>query len=503
MKTNVALIMIFGLTAFYEGKAASTLLYSPGKIITTKKSSSTTPAKESAKKSTSTSASSSSAASTTTSSTVDPAIMSKIEADFSSALNGSVLPELGDSMSWGGGTLTRTKKGELRYVNTNNGYYEATLKSTDDIPKLARENSDINNTWIAQYGVDIGNLTNSNAQNQQEAYRNSISHIATHGLQNLYNKDNPWKFDKGIAAYNDNGKTVFTLNGKVVSMSELQNSNEYKALTGANVEYEEKVNQPTARAAIVPPPSSDGNNIDYIKAVNNSSIDMLINASKKYKEGALTKDQYIEVALQVSGMADYTNKVVAETKSSGQIVAAAAANDKGDLVLIGTADNGKSKVYAVKQNSWDTKYGYKVKIIPDNPTVSKSYDLTIPSQDSSRTLLTDPNYLLSQIPDSFKVDKSSETGAPVVKYDNAASTMWAPVAGSETLVCVGSKDAVSTPQPSGSCQLGEQKTYLSNPGYANDMIPNQKKCLDSGLKMFQLKIDYACRPDFYLNKEGK
>ncbi len=332
MKINITLLMLVSLSALMEAKAASVLLYSPGKIHSTKKgTSSSTSTKESTTKS-STSASSTASASSSSSS-VDPAIMSQIEKDFNNALNGAVVPELGDSMSWAGGTLTRTKKGELRYVNTNNGYYEATLKSTADIPKLARENSDINNTWIAHYGVDIGNLTNDNAKNQQDAYRTSISHVATHGLQAQYNKDNPWKFDKGIAAYNENGKTIFTLNGKVVSMNELQNSNEYKALTGANVVYDEKTSSPqTQKVATAAIPTNSVGNMDYIKSVTNSSIEMLIEASKKYKAGALSKDQYIEVALQVGAMADYNNKVDNATKANGNTSASApvAAADKSN-----------------------------------------------------------------------------------------------------------------------------------------------------------------------------
>nr|BDT27734.1 hypothetical protein BHI3_12000 [Bacteriovorax sp. HI3] len=322
MKINITLLMLVSFSALMETHAASVLLYSPGKIHSTKKATSTSSTKESATKA-------SAAVSTSTSSAVDPAVMAQIEKDFNSALNGAFIPELGDSMSWAGGTLTRTKKGELRYVNTNNGYYEATLKSTADIPKLARENSDINNTWIAQYGVDIGNLTNDNAQNQQDAYRTSISHVATHGLLAQYNKDNPWKFDKGIAAYNENGNTIFTLKGKVVSMYELQNSNEYKALTGANVLYEEKQNAGQAQkttAAVAPTSSSSVGNMDYIKSVTNSSIEMLIEASKKYKAGSLSKDQYIEVALQVGAMADYNKKVDTATKANGNTSASAPAS---------------------------------------------------------------------------------------------------------------------------------------------------------------------------------
>ena len=42
---------------------------------------------------------------------------------------------------------------------------------------------------------------------------------------------------------------------------------------------------------------------------------MLIKSSKLYKAGSLTKDQFIEIALQVSNMADYNKKVGSEFKN--------------------------------------------------------------------------------------------------------------------------------------------------------------------------------------------
>jgi len=117
-------------------------------------------------------------------------------------------------------------------------------------------------------------------------------------------------------------------------------------------------------------------NLDYIRGAKDSSVDMLIKASEKYKTGAITKEQYIQIALQVSQMAEYYNKVITPAEAASKNTRPVS-ND--EMVLIGTADNGTSKIYSIKQNSWDTKYGYKVRIVPDKPIVSPYYDLTIPS----------------------------------------------------------------------------------------------------------------------------
>lgn len=59
-------------------------------------------------------------------------------------------------------------------------------------------------------------------------------------------------------------------------------------------------------------------NMDYLKVATNNSLDMLIAASQKYKEGTITKDQYIEVAFYVSKMADYYRKVTLGTSTNAQ-----------------------------------------------------------------------------------------------------------------------------------------------------------------------------------------
>jgi len=43
---------------------------------------------------------------------------------------------------------------------------------------------------------------------------------------------------------------------------------------------------------------------------------MLIQSTQKYKQGTLSKDKYVEVAMQVGQMADYVNKVNKEAAVS-------------------------------------------------------------------------------------------------------------------------------------------------------------------------------------------
>ena len=81
------------------------------------------------------------------------------------------------------------------------------------------------------------------------------------------------------------------------------------------------------------PASSDINNIDYIKVAKESSFEMLIKASAKYKEGTITKDQYIQVALQVSQMADYYNKTKLPTTAASTQATPVALKNQQAVIL--------------------------------------------------------------------------------------------------------------------------------------------------------------------------
>lgn len=95
------------------------------------------------------------------------AALKKMKDDMKSKIEGSILPNLGDSMSWGNGTLTRTKKGELRYVTTVPVYFATTINATTDLIKLAKDSPSVNDQFISDYGF---------IQNSSSSSSNSISH---------------------------------------------------------------------------------------------------------------------------------------------------------------------------------------------------------------------------------------------------------------------------------------------------------------------------------------
>ncbi|MDO9183496.1 MAG: hypothetical protein Q7U04_13865, partial [Bacteriovorax sp.] len=145
-------------------------------------------------------------------------------------------------------------------------------------------------------------------------------------LSDVWTKSNPWKFRYGLGAYKEDGKVIFFNKDGPLEWSALINTPEYKAITGGNIIHTTTTPAPTNIAGNSTPPvpmpaplvlnNTDVNNIDFIKSSNESSINMLIEASKKYKAGSLTQDQYIKVALQVSQMADYYNKLKADSSTS-------------------------------------------------------------------------------------------------------------------------------------------------------------------------------------------
>lgn len=60
--------------------------------------------------------------------------------------------------------------------------------------------------------------------------------------------------------------------------------------------------------AIMKRNQENSNQEDYINGARESVINMLIQATQKYKQGALSKEKYIEVAMQVGAMAEYANR---------------------------------------------------------------------------------------------------------------------------------------------------------------------------------------------------
>lgn len=63
--------------------------------------------------------------------------------------------------------------------------------------------------------------------------------------------------------------------------------------------------------------------IEYVKRAKESSVAMLIKASAMYRDGKISKDKYIEVALQTSQMADYYEKLKANPVGRTQDITAA------------------------------------------------------------------------------------------------------------------------------------------------------------------------------------
>lgn len=83
---------------------------------------------------------------------------------------------------------------------------------------------------------------------------------------------------------------------KDVKTSISNNGNEYPA-------EKLKEDQKKAEAVI----KADVIDKDYLYEAKNSAVKMLIQAAKFYKDGAITKEQYIKVADQVSMMAEYAD----------------------------------------------------------------------------------------------------------------------------------------------------------------------------------------------------
>lgn len=416
--------------------------------------------------------------------TADPAIMDQIKKDWDTAMSGALIPNLDDSMSWAGGTLTRIAPGKMEYVNKRNGTFSQILDSNTDIADLAKKSGDVNAAWIAQYGVDLGGGMgfSPNTQAQQEGNKIAVNHTYTHGVSSTYTKDKPYDLGFGIGAFNDKGNTKFALKGQTLDLNQLMATNEYKALTGVNMVYSAPESNSNKKEFPVEPSSTNQN--DFNKSLLEQKKAQLAQAL-----GAVEKIKTQITQLEALIKAMPTTAIVSN-----------ADNNQNEMVLIGTANNGTSKIYSIKQNSWDTKYGFKIRIIPDKPNVSAYYDLTIPSSDSSRTLVTDPAYLLTQIPSSYNVDMTVD-GKPTVIFDKTNNVgMWVP--GASSIVC--SSALPPLPQPEGSCStIGEQKKYVSNAGFANNLRPEEKKCIDAGLDKVQIVVEFSCQPDLYLNKAGR
>lgn len=77
----------------------------------------------------------------------------------------------------------------------------------------------------------------------------------------------------------------------------------------------------TTGKAPAPTAVDNSSNVDYITGTKDSSVNMLAEATKKYKSGKLTKDQFINIALQVGQTVDYANQTTGQNPSETIIAA--------------------------------------------------------------------------------------------------------------------------------------------------------------------------------------
>ncbi|MDO9184339.1 MAG: hypothetical protein Q7U04_18130 [Bacteriovorax sp.] len=245
------------------------------------------------------------------SSAVNPATMSRIQNDYDTAINGGVIPKIGDSMAFADGTLTRVASGKMSYQHSSNDL-PLVLEAGSDLNKIADQNPNIRDEWMKQYGVLLGNLKGINPG----LIMNTIIEVGGAGkFLKSYTKENPVVIlpmsglSYKLVAYWENGKVVLSNKDGPIGYNELMNTPEIRAICGLDRINVRTPTKSVTTATDTKPAAT--NQIDYIKSTNNSSIEMLIKASAKYKAGTITKDQYTQVALQVSQMADYYNHVKA------------------------------------------------------------------------------------------------------------------------------------------------------------------------------------------------
>ncbi len=79
-------------------------------------------------------------------------VFAGLEEDFVNAINQGVIPEVGQSMQWAGGTLIRTKKGVLRYSGGGCAPFE--MEADSDPVSVAKVCPAVNEQWKKQYGID-------------------------------------------------------------------------------------------------------------------------------------------------------------------------------------------------------------------------------------------------------------------------------------------------------------------------------------------------------------
>jgi hypothetical protein len=111
------------------------------------------------------------------SNSIDPNIINKIKKDFSSALSGRIIPNIGEQANWAGGILTRVNPNRILYVVNGK---EEVMNVNSDVVQLAKKYPEIRDQWINDYKVNLETGTNVTV-----ATVNSPNAISTSGSSNM------------------------------------------------------------------------------------------------------------------------------------------------------------------------------------------------------------------------------------------------------------------------------------------------------------------------------
>jgi hypothetical protein len=211
---------------------------------------------------------------------INPLVMTKIQDSFTATIDGASLSNIGQTLPWAGGVLTRTAKGEILYVDNQNGNFRQVLTKNTDLVALGKNSDGVRNLFISQFGVDMSKVGTSPTSSY------SILDNLTNKMVPENTKNNPYLLGNGLAAYyGDNGKIFFLNSNTPISTEELLKSNEYKALTDVNMIQEI--------------PTSDINNYNHGKFYSDFRDCMfktLITSTKLLKNSSIKQDDYIKFA---------------------------------------------------------------------------------------------------------------------------------------------------------------------------------------------------------------
>ncbi|MBY0415809.1 MAG: hypothetical protein K2Q18_16675, partial [Bdellovibrionales bacterium] len=79
-------------------------------------------------------------------------------------------------------------------------------------------------------------------------------------------------------------------------------------------------------------------NLALLKDARSSTFQMLVKASKLYKKGAMTKEKYIEIALQCAEMEDFVTAATTNTEAAGGNPTSVAAPQFANINVAGISE---------------------------------------------------------------------------------------------------------------------------------------------------------------------